>query len=195
MALESIHVSALIPASPQAVYDAWLSSEQHSLMTGAAAQIDPRIGGGHRAWDDYISGRTLELHPGKRIVQSWRSTQFGESGDSLIVVTFEEEGGHTRLQIAHTDIPQGQGAGYQSGWHDHYFKPMIAYFSGAATPAAAAAAKKPAAKRATAKKPAARKPAAKKTAKKPATKKAAVKKSAKKPAAKKPARKAARKSA
>ncbi len=200
MATESILVSALIPASPEAVYDAWLSSEQHSEMTGGGAHIEPHVGGSHRAWDNYISGKTLELEPGKRIVQSWRSTQFpSDSGDSQIVITLAEENGQTRIEIAHTDIPEGQGPGYQSGWDEHYFGPMAAYFAGAGS-AAKKAARKPAAKKAapkkTAKKAAPKRGAAKKTAKKAAPKRGAAKKTAKKAAPKRgAAKKTARKTA
>ena len=180
MATESTHVSAVIPASPQVVYEAWLSSEQHAKMTGGAATIDPSVGGAHSAWDGYISGKTLELDPGKRIVQSWRTQQFlAEHGDSRLVVRFDEVGGHTRVTVEHTDIPEGQGKGYEAGWTKHYFDPMIAHFS-AAAPAAKKAARKPAAKKTAAKK-AAKKPAAKKMAKKPAARKPAAKKAAKRP--------------
>ena len=41
MATESIQVSTLIPASPRDVYDTWLDSALHSLMTGGEASIDP----------------------------------------------------------------------------------------------------------------------------------------------------------
>jgi uncharacterized protein YndB with AHSA1/START domain len=194
MATESIHVTALIPASPRAVYDAWLSSEQHTRMTGGAARVDPQVGGDHSAWDDYITGNTLELVPGARIVQSWRTTHFpSESGPSQIMITFEPESDQTRVKIAHTDIPEGQGASYESGWHEHYFTPMSAYFT-----AGEKLAKRPAARKAAARKPAkaaAKKPAPKKAApkKKPAPKKAAPKKkpAARKAAPKKPASKKA----
>jgi uncharacterized protein YndB with AHSA1/START domain len=206
MATESIHVTALIPASPKAVYDAWLSSEEHALMTGGVdALVEPHIGGSHSAWGDYIQGKTLALEPGKRIVQSWRTVEFPEgSGDSQITVTLAAEGGHTRIAIAHVEIPAGQGASYESGWHEHYFAPMIAYFArqGANKPDKAKAAKKGVVKKTVAKKAAVKKAAAKKTvAKKPAVKKAVAKKTivkktakkmaAKKTAAKKTARKAA----
>ena len=172
MATESIHVSALIPARPEAVYDAWLSSEQHAKMTGGGAHIEPHVGGAHRAWDDYITGKTLALDPGKRIVQSWRTMEFPEgSADSQIVVAFTEEDGHTRVEVSHTDIPEGQGAKYQSGWDEHYFGPMTAYFSSSAPPAEAAPAKAP--RKRAAKKAAPRKAAPKKTAKKAASKKTA----------------------
>jgi uncharacterized protein YndB with AHSA1/START domain len=192
MAKESIRVSALIPARPATVYDAWLSSEEHAKMTGGGAEIDPRVGGAHRAWDDYITGTTLELYPGKRIVQSWRSSDFPPGApDSRITLTFEDEGGHTRLTIAHVDIPEGQGVDYQSGWDAHYFKPMTAYFSAAAAPAAPvekAAPTKAAPKEAAPKKAAPKKAAPKKAApKKAAPKKAAPKKAAPKKAAPKKA--------
>jgi uncharacterized protein YndB with AHSA1/START domain len=210
MATESIHVSALIPASPDALYDAWLSSELHGKMTGSDASIQPHVGGAHRAWGDYIRGTTLELEPGKRIVQSWRTSEFpADHADSKIVVSFAEEDGQTRMTIDHTDVPEGDGPKYSGGWQDFYIKPMLAFFGGAKADGAAAeekaaAAPKKAAKRAPAKKKAAKKTAkkaaakksakkavAKKSAKKAAPKKGAAKKSAKKAVAKKPAKKAA----
>ena len=38
---ESITVSAILPATPQHIYDAWLSSDGHSDMTGAHANYPP----------------------------------------------------------------------------------------------------------------------------------------------------------
>src|SRR4051812_28589721 len=187
MATESTHVSAVIPASPARVYAAWLDSAEHALMTGGAASIDPTVGGKHSAWGDYITGQTLALEPGKSIVQSWRTLEFPDgSADSKLTVTFDDEGGHTRITIAHTEIPAGQGVKYEQGWTDHYFTPMIAHFSRtSAAPRKAAAKKAPAKKKAAAKKAAAKKAAPKKAAPKKAAaakKKAAPRKAAAKKA-------------
>lgn len=204
MGTDSLHVSALIPASPEAVYEAWLSSEEHGLMTGEEALIEPHVGGSHRAHGDYIEGKTLALDPGKRIVQTWRTLEFPQgSSDSQITVMLAAEGDHTRITIAHTEIPEGQGPRYDSGWREYYFAPMVAYFRGkgaarkqaGAKPAAKKVAakktvKKAPAKKTAAKKIAAAKPAAKKTA---AAKPAAKKTAAKKTVAKKTARKGAAK--
>lgn len=70
------------PASAQDVYDAWLDSLAHSEMTGGAAQMSKAIGAEVSAWDDYISGRNLELVPGARIVQSWRTVEFGDQHEA-----------------------------------------------------------------------------------------------------------------
>ena len=126
---ESIKISAVLPASPERIYKAWLDSGEHGKFTGGKAVIDPKKGGSFTAWDGYILGKNLELEPGRRIVQSWRTTEFpSRSPDSRIEVLFEKSGKGTKITIMHTSIPDGQGEGYRQGWLDYYFKPMKKYF-------------------------------------------------------------------
>lgn len=121
-------VSDVMPATPADVYDAWLSSDRHGAMTGDPATIDPRVGGAFEASDGYISGTTLELEPGRRIVQSWRTTEFAAADpDSRIDVRFEPDPEGTKVTLHHTAIPDGQ-SGYEQGWRDFYFAPMREYF-------------------------------------------------------------------
>ncbi|PON11934.1 hypothetical protein C2W62_42235 [Candidatus Entotheonella serta] len=83
-------VSAIIPASPQDVYNAWLDSDGHTQMTGSPAHTSAELGASFDAWDGYISGKNLMLEPGKRIVQSWRTTNFTDADeDSQIEVSLE----------------------------------------------------------------------------------------------------------
>jgi activator of HSP90 ATPase len=122
-------ISAVLPATPQAVYDAWMSSQAHGDMTGGAAQIDPRVGGKFTAWDGYISGTTLTLEPGRRIVQSWRTSEFAAAdNDSELEVLLEADPAGTNITLHHSKIPDGQ-SGYEQGWVDNYFDPMRAYFA------------------------------------------------------------------
>lgn len=69
-------LSALLSASPPAIYEAWISSDGHTAMTGAEASVDARVGGAYDAWDGYITGRTLALEAGRRIFQTWRTSEF-----------------------------------------------------------------------------------------------------------------------
>ncbi len=127
MAIE-FTVSAVIPASPQTIYDAWLDSDGHTKMTGSPAHATPSVGDAFDAWDGYISGRNLELISGKRIVQSWRGSTYKESDeDSQIEVLFEAVEGGTRVTLAHTNVPDDQ-ASHEPGWTKHYFEPMQNYF-------------------------------------------------------------------
>ena len=128
MAIE-FTVSDVIPASPQAIYDAWLSSEGHTSITGGhPAEASPEVGAAYTAWDGYITGTNLKLEPGKRIVQSWRSTDFNDGDpDSQIELLLEAVPGGTKVTLYHTNVPDGQ-PDYNEGWRSHYFEPMKKHF-------------------------------------------------------------------
>jgi activator of HSP90 ATPase len=65
----------------------------------------------------------------KRIVQSWRTTDFPENHpDSTLEIIFEKVEKGTKLIIAHSDLPTDTGKTYRKGWRDNYFKPMKEYF-------------------------------------------------------------------
>lgn len=128
MAIEFV-VSAVFPATPQEVYTAWLSSKGHSDMTGSPASISAKVGGEFDAWDGYIHGKNLELVPGKRIVQSWRTSEFSkDEPDSRIEITLEPVGNQTKLTLRHTGLPP-HGTQYEQGWVESYFEPMKEYFT------------------------------------------------------------------
>ena len=129
MKKDSLRMSAVIGAEPKAIYDAWMSGKGHTAMTGSSASVTARVGGKFSAWDGYISGKTLELKPGARIVQAWRTTEFGpEDPDSRLEVLLEKAARGTRVTLVHTDIPPGQASDYRKGWLDFYFTPMKEYF-------------------------------------------------------------------
>ncbi len=154
MGTETIHATGTVRAKPKAVYEAYLDAATHAAMTGADATSEPLVGGSFTAWDGYISGRHLELHPVRRIVQSWRTSEFpAEAGDSRLIVLFDEDPAGTRVTFVHTDIPAGQGSQYETGWHTYYLAPMQRYFGPAkrATPPKKKAAAKKAARPARAK--------------------------------------------
>jgi uncharacterized protein YndB with AHSA1/START domain len=120
----------LIPASPQEIYEAWLDSIAHSEMTGGEALISDEIGAEVSAHGGYITGRILELVPGNRIVQSWRTTQFAdEHEDSVVTVTLEDADEGTLLTLVHSNVPDEQTSYERRGWAEYYFEPMKAYFS------------------------------------------------------------------
>lgn len=128
--MESFTMTATLPASPEAIYNAWLSSQGHTAMTGSPAEVEAEIGGAFKAWDGYIWGKTLEMEPHRRILQAWRTSEFPEdSPDSHVEIQFEESDGNTKITLIHSDIPDGQGDSYKQGWEDFYFTPMRKYFS------------------------------------------------------------------
>lgn len=113
--------------TPDALYDAWMNGDSHSAMTGGLAVIDPSVGGRFTAWDEYITGSTVEIEANRRIVQTWRTVEFPESApDSRLEIMFVPEGDGTTLILRHSRIPEGQ-PDYAQGWIDNYFVPMHEY--------------------------------------------------------------------
>lgn len=128
--MDEISITTEIDVPPSEVFKAWLDSKAHSLMTGANAVIDGRIGGQFTAHDGYISGEFLEIEADRRILQKWRTTDFPDDApDSLLEIQlFAIDDDGCLVKLIQTNIPEGQGADYLEGWEDHYFEPMRDYF-------------------------------------------------------------------
>lgn len=122
-------LNTTIKATAKEIYSAWLSSEGHTNMTGGGAYASDEIGAEFTAWDGYITGKNLALEPYKRILQSWRTSEFEEDKmDSQIELFLDKKDGQTELTLIHTNVPES-GEHYKKGWDTHYFQPMKAYFS------------------------------------------------------------------
>ena len=127
----SFKLVSVIPTSPEALYDAWLDSAAHSAMTGAEATASNQVGAEFSAWGGYIRGANVELVSGRRIVQSWRTSEFSDADPNFIVtVTLAPAKGGVRLTLEHSNVPDGQKGYEEGGWEDNYFAPMKEYFSG-----------------------------------------------------------------
>ena len=122
-------LKTIIDANPEEIYSTWLDSEGHAKMTGGAASITDQPGASFTAWDGYIEGRNLELEPNKRILQSWRTSDFDSADeDSRLEILLKEVDGKTELTLIHSDLSD-HGEQYRTGWDNHYFQPMKEYFS------------------------------------------------------------------
>ena len=126
---EKIKLKAKIPSSPEQIYNAWLNSKEHSLFTGGKAKISSRLNSKFTAWDNYISGKILDLENNRRILHSWRTEEFpDDSEDSILEIVLKKKGKGTEIILTHTNIPAPQAKNYKSGWKDYYFAPMKEYF-------------------------------------------------------------------
>ena len=112
------------------VFKGWLDNKIHSEFTGGAkAKINANEGGEFTAWDGYISGKNVEIFPHKKIIQTWRTTEFDKRDkDSIIEIAFTEKKDHTLVSLSHTNLPDGDGEKYKKGWKDYYFVNMKKYF-------------------------------------------------------------------
>ena len=125
---EIIELREVFNATTQEIYNAWLNSYLHTQMTGGEANCSNIVGASFTAWDGYISGKNLELFENKKIVQTWRTTEFSEDDeDSILTIQLSEIKEGTELTLTHKNIPKGQTQ-YKQGWLDHYFVSMKEFF-------------------------------------------------------------------
>jgi activator of HSP90 ATPase len=119
----------IIPATPMEVYEAYIDEEKQTEFTGSKATSDPRVGGEFTAWDGYIIGKYIELKPGMKIVQEWRSSDFPEGAPpSRFEIGLREVKGGTELTMIHSGVPEEVAEDIGQGWKDYYWVPMKKYF-------------------------------------------------------------------
>ena len=128
MKTKSIKQKVHFKASPLEVYSALLDSKKHSAFTGEPAKINAREGGKFTAYGEYISGVNLKLVPGKKLVQTWRASDWEEGASSTATFTFTREKGGTLLEFLHEGIPAEDADNIKKGWIDFYWKPMKGMF-------------------------------------------------------------------
>jgi uncharacterized protein YndB with AHSA1/START domain len=125
-----IRQRALIDATPEEVYQAYVDPKKHGEFTGSRATGTPRVGGKFTAWDGYIDGKYVELKKGKKIVHEWTTTEWPEGyPPSVVELTLKPRGKKTELTMVHSKAPAEQADSYAQGWTDWYWEPLKKYFS------------------------------------------------------------------
>jgi len=84
-------------ASPHEVYEALMDSDKHSQFTGDKAAISREVGGRFMAFDGYSEGVNIELFQDKKIVQSWRASDWLEGHYSQVTFSLKESKDGTLL--------------------------------------------------------------------------------------------------
>ena len=126
----TITQKVVIPkVSPKQIYEAYVDPKKHGEFTGSKATGKPVVGGKFTAWDEYISGKFLELEEGKRVVQEWTSTDFPEGyPPSKLELTFCEVPKGTEITMVHSSVPKEQADETAEGWTEFYWDPLKEYF-------------------------------------------------------------------
>jgi uncharacterized protein YndB with AHSA1/START domain len=121
----ALHQEVVIHAPPARIYDALLDSKSFAAFTRMPARIDRRAGGATWMFGGLVAGRNIELVPGKRIVQAWRTTEEWQPGIySLVRFELRPRGSGTLLILDQTGFPPGNYAHLNAGWGPRYWQPL-----------------------------------------------------------------------
>jgi activator of HSP90 ATPase len=128
MKTKTIRQSVTFVASPHQVYEALMDSRKHARFTGAKARISRKMGGKFTAYDGYIEGIHLNLIPDKKIIQSWRGSDWPEGHYSRATFSLKKVKNGTRLSFTQSGVPDQHYTDIHQGWRDYYWKPMKEMF-------------------------------------------------------------------
>jgi uncharacterized protein YndB with AHSA1/START domain len=124
MNTKAIQYTVLIRATPKAIYDALMNEKKHSQFTGERAKVRAKVGAPFSCYDGYITGITLELEPGKLIVQAWRSQNWPAGIWSIVTFRLARKSGGTQLRFTQIGVPANDYARKNNGWRMHYWQPL-----------------------------------------------------------------------
>ena len=126
---EAIHQEVIIKASRKRVYEVLTDTEQFRKLSGGMdTKISRELGGAFSLFGGVITGRQIELVPGERIVQAWRS-EWAPGDYSIARFVLHEQGSDTKIVFDHTGFPQGAAEHLATGWKAHYWDGLAQYFA------------------------------------------------------------------
>jgi len=124
-----IHHEVHFAATTDVVYEALADSRRHAAFTGAPADISREVGGAFSTHGGVLSGRMIELAPGKRIVQAWRVKGWEEGVYSIVRYELREKDGGTLLVLDHAGFPDADRDHLDAGWKSMYWEPLEKYLA------------------------------------------------------------------
>ena len=127
---KTIQQSVTLPAAAADLYRMYLSPRTHAAIIGAPVKISAKPGSAFRAFGGALSGKMLHARPGRMIVQTWRSTNFGRKDlDSILVLRFSSRGKSGRIELVHVNVADRDVRGVTEGWKKYYWTPWRAYLA------------------------------------------------------------------
>jgi activator of HSP90 ATPase len=136
-AAAAIHQEISFAADSSRVYEALTNARQFeavtrlsdaaTLLTAPGAKptaISTEVGGAFTLFGGYITGRHLELQPGRRLVQAWRAASWEPGAFSVVRFALEPAPQGCRLSFDHRGFPDSQGPSLAYGWRVHYWEPL-----------------------------------------------------------------------
>lgn len=124
--MKILRQSVTFKAAPAVIYELLMDSRRHAKFTGAKARISREVGGKIMAYEGYVDGVNLEIVPNRKIVQSWRGSDWPAGQFSKATFALAKVQGGTRLTFTQSGIPEDQYEPIKEGWNEHYWDKMKA---------------------------------------------------------------------
>lgn len=119
---KTIKQSVKFHVSPDRIYQLLVDSRQHAALTGEKAKIGARVGEAFSTRGGWISGIQVDLSPGERVVQAWRTQDFpvGVFSMASFQLSATKDGG-TQLVLTHRGVPKQMIPAIEKDWRESYW--------------------------------------------------------------------------
>lgn len=119
--MANIHQEVSFKVAPSRVYEALVDSGKFAAMTGAPATGKDTEGADFSVFGGHITGRHVELVPGKRVVQAWRAKTWPEGLYSIVRFELAGDGKGTKVHFDHDGFPEDMKEHLAKGWQSNYW--------------------------------------------------------------------------
>ena len=114
-------------ATPQEVFELIMDSKKHAGFTGASADVGRNVGDTFSVWDGYATGKNVEVIKDKKIVQTWRASDWPKGAESKVTFEFMPKSDGCELSFTQTGVPEEFLSDIEQGWKDNYWRLMKDY--------------------------------------------------------------------
>lgn len=112
-----------IQAPREAVWAALTDPEVIERWGGGPVVMAAVPGFEFSMWDGDIHGTVTAVDPERSLTEEWYSGDWASPSIATLTLS-DEPGGGTRVELAHTGVPDDEAAEIDQGWDDYYFGPL-----------------------------------------------------------------------
>lgn len=124
---KTIKQRARFKLEPARVYQLLTDSKQHTRLTGQKAVIGNKVGASFSTHGGRVSGIVVDLVPGRRVVQAWRSKDFPVGAFSMAAFELSPtDDGGTQLVLTHRGVPKALIPKVEADWKATYWEKIRA---------------------------------------------------------------------
>eukprot|EP00668_Euglena_longa_P047350 GGOE01063200.1.p1 GENE.GGOE01063200.1~~GGOE01063200.1.p1 ORF type:complete len:326 (-),score=63.22 GGOE01063200.1:352-1329(-) len=116
-------------AAPSNIWEALTNEGRVSAYTRSTAKVKAEPEGDFQFLNGTISGKFVEVVPLKKLVMSWRLSDWAEGHSSVATITLDSvESGSTTLKLVHIGIPGNDLERTKQGWQQNFWDPIKMLF-------------------------------------------------------------------
>lgn len=109
-------------ASPSWIFALLADSKRHTKLTGQTAKISRKVGGPFSVRGGQVTGINVDLVPGERLVQAWRTKDFPRGVFSMAAFQLSPtKTGGTELVLTHRGVPKNLIPKIEKDWKKNYW--------------------------------------------------------------------------